>query len=178
MFQQLYTDKAPIPIIELRPNQAFKFQATAVLDSGKTNAIWSGVSRSYFNLIDDNTYRLFIEGNGQINEYVALYRGCILLLEHLEEIKKKAKTEETGEATLIFPNENHTILGFLTDELQNLPHTMAGVSKMSYLEEKMILKVNTKDINGAIDTAMKNCEQIIHTTMQYIKKLGKSYIDK
>jgi DNA-directed RNA polymerase subunit L len=176
--EQPYNKKYPILVTKLNQCCEFSCNLNAVLGVGKKNVIWSPVSNVYYTIDDKNNITLNIHSNGQITEYNILMKACKNINHQLETIKKYIKENisfETDE--IIFNLESLTIGNIINEKLQKHKNIKySGVSKPSYLDDKVIIKIKTNEkikIDNILDECIDECIKIYDTIYNIIKKMNK-----
>lgn len=153
--KKAYKKTNPILLITLKPNQAFKAKLKAVLAVGELSNIYSGVSNCYYEALNDsgNKFKLTIESQGQMDEYVLLNKACDILvkkltdtLQNLENLLQKTDDDDLIEIKLI--NEDFTLGNLIVDNLQEHKDvTYAGAPKHDKLIKEIIIQYVTKSKN-------------------------------
>lgn len=145
----------PILLIQLRPNQTFKMKARAVLGVGERSDIWSSVSNMFYEEMKSDSYKVTVESQGQLDEYVILIKCCKIAQKKLEDVRllvennfKHCQTNKGKLIELILTNEDHTIGNIINNALQSHPNVIySGLSKPDLLIEEIIIKlVSNSDV--------------------------------
>lgn len=175
---QPYSEKYPILLIKLRPNDKFKCHMRAALGVGEKNVIWNAARNCYY---DENneTYEITIEGNDQFNEYELMIRSCKYLMKKLSDLKdflnemiasKQIIPEK--KIHLKLDSEDHTLGELLNDHFQNHDDIAAsGLSKPDYLIKSMLIKVTAvAKIDSPLNAMLETIDMLIKK-MSHIGKL-------
>lgn len=177
-----YSEKYPLLIIKLRPNDQFKCHFKSVLGVGDLNAIWKAARNGYYDEIETKNgkeYILTLEGNWQFSEYQLYIRTCKYLIFRLNQIKtdleQKIDTNEIEKEQLIkfiIPNEDHTIGELLNYEFQSHNDILgSGCKKPDHLIRLIMLIVESvPDVKHPLD-AMLECIDICIAKFEHIGKL-------
>ena len=135
--QNIYKHIAPILIVQLKPNQAFKARCKAVLGIGERDDIWASASNCYYKEVGTRDYKFTMEGRGIMDEYEALIKSCCIIKKKLQDIKTTIGNEFKGSnyntdkiLEITLKNEDHTIGEIINEGIQNHPDILyAGISK-------------------------------------------------
>lgn len=171
----------PLLIIQLRTGQSFSCRAVNVLGIGKTNNIWAGTGNQYFKKVNDNSFELTLESQGQMDEYEILHKSCVVIKEKIKLIKSKLKHEEVSEEFLkiVLEGEDHTMGGIINTYLQDHKDVIfAGVNKHNFLIDTMeiIYKTSSKDTLKPFIETLDYVSNIADYLMDTFEKLGKEFI--
>jgi DNA-directed RNA polymerase subunit L len=154
----------PSLIIQLRPQETFKFRAECVLGVGKRSNIWSAVGTSYYEEITPEKFNLFLESQGQLDEYDILHKSCDIMRAKLNEFKdllieKSIKNQD--ELLIRLPNEDHTLGNIINAYLQLHKNiAFSAVRKMDLLQDEVELKIKSVD-NNPLKYVLETVEYII-----------------
>jgi DNA-directed RNA polymerase subunit L len=177
----------PLLLVQLRPNQTFKAHAKAVLGIGERNDIWSSVSNFYFKQLNNHSYELFVESQGQIDEYSVLKKACQIAKKKLADIdqlineKFKGSNIKKGDMIEItLTDEDHTIGNVINVGLQNHKDILfSGLAKPDLLIKEIKIKIRSN-----IDPPLKPLFEVIKDKIKVfdnieniISSLGKKYIN-
>jgi len=183
----VYDNKYPILLIKLRPNDTFKCDMLGALGIGDNpinGAIWYASRNSYYEYDDSIEYpefKLTVQSNGQMSEYVILYKSCEYIIKKLEDISKelirKIDTKEikdNKQILFVLDGEDHTIGELLNIEFQNHPDiAFSGIKKPDHLIKSVTIKILSKNDNSPTKVMLKCIDSIIEK-IQVLKK----YFDK
>lgn len=185
-----YTSIEPILIIQLRPNQSFKMKAKATLAIGERNDIYAACSTSFFEMENNNTFKLTLESQGQLDEYKILNIACQIAIKKLKDIKTNIentfdKQHKHGTIELILTNEDHTIGNLINYELQNFNDVVySGLSKPDLLIKEIKIKYLTTNneplapFYKAIDNRINVFNELLKNIIDLTKSNSKSNKNK
>lgn len=176
----MYKNIEPILLIKLRPNESFKARMKAVLAIGELSDIYSGVSISFYKMIDENRFKFTLESQGQMKEYDLLIKSCDICIKKLNDIKKNVEknmipNEKNEYIEIKLINEDNTLGNLIGDALQNHKDVnFASPTKPDQMVKEIIIKYYTKNkdkikvFNDAINTKIK----VFNTIKDKLKKLN------
>lgn len=182
--KEVFNKKFPHLLVQLRPKEVFKCRAYCVLGVGLNDNIFSAASRAYFDEISKHKINLSIHSQGQIDEYDALYRGCICMINELKDIKNKIQdryknTAIEGSLEINLDDKDYTIGYILNQFLQDNPNIeFSGMSKPDHLRNRVRIKMVSSKPNplkfffDTIDYLVTVFEKI----KKELKKIGGKYI--
>jgi len=147
-----YNKKFPILIIQLRPTEVFDAVLKSALSCGVYHDIFAASHIFYDN--EDDKILMTVESHGQIAPLDILKKACKYILKKLDDFKihfkeslsASAPYEKNTKLTFEFDNENHTMgemLNYVFQENENI--IFSGVSKPSHLEQKIKIKIISKN---------------------------------
>lgn len=176
----MYKGKEPITLVQLRPGEEFECSMKAVIAIGEENAIFNA-SNSYYKEITPNHYQLFIESNGQMDEYELLLRGTNIIIEKLGIIKENILQQqydivitENNSIQIEITNEDHTCGGPINWTLQNMKEVIfSGVSKPNFMEKNIMLTCSIDKNYKPIDIIEKSINATIEQYKNIRKKIEK-----
>lgn len=178
---QPYSQKYPILLIKLRPNDKFKCHMKAVLGVGERNVIWAGARNVFYDETEkgENGLLFTIEGNGQAHEYDIIIRACKFLIKKYSDLKtdlsKKIQLKEIlPKKTIHFKldKESYTIGEPLNYEFQDHKDIiMSGLSKPDHLVSSMQIKVESVANVDSPLNAMLECIENLVTKFSHIGSL-------
>ena len=182
-----YNQEHPILLIKLRPGELFKCKMKAVLGTGETNAIWSGAGMSHHNIISDNEFNLYVESQGQFDEYELLWKAARFMQYKMKDLKtlilSKYTTEKPSKIVeIILDDESHTTGNLLIRFLQDRSDvSFAGLGKRNELVKQIVIRVEYKTISeNPIKPIMASMDEVVRV-MEYVEKqvydIGKKYIN-
>jgi DNA-directed RNA polymerase subunit L len=183
---KMFDEKYPHLIVKLKPEQTFICRCVGSLGVGKRHNIWSAVSTAYYEEIAENKYKLFIESQGQMDEYDALYKACTIMKEKIlytrEYIKDNYDTPQMKNEKKIsikIENEDHTLGNVLTEAIQhNKGILYAGLSKPYFMVDTIIIKLESVEKNP-LKYVYESCDDVMSQfddIQKIIKKIGGKYI--
>lgn len=149
--KNVYDEKYPHLIIQLKPTQTFKCRMVTVMGIGKRNAIWSAC-HAYYEEKTLNDYKISIRSFGQLSEYEILLKACniikIKLLETKKYISEMDELKDQKIVILRLQNEDHS-LGYLLGSFlqENKKISYAGFSKPDLLIDEVVLKIESVNDN-------------------------------
>ena len=169
--------KNPIPIIKLQPSQELILSVITDINIEEKNAMYSPVSVSYYNLINDDEIEFCIKSRGQISEIRIMEVALINIIKKLNNLKIlitdiKVNPDDTLKGIVILNNEDHTFGNLISRGLQLHEDISFGGYNMSHpLVKKVNLhyKLNNKK-NNIISIIDDVCNYYI-TLFTNIKKL-------
>ena len=184
-----FNRKFPSLIIELRPNQSFRFAANAVLGVGERNNIWSAVRDCYYTEDDEsknNRYRFEIKSLGSYDEYDILVRCCKIINKRIVDLKTKLKNDtklvglhKENYVNLHLDNEDYTICQCLADLLKDQEDVIfASNSRPDHLLKEMVIQLRVTK-SDPMKTLFRTMDIMIDLFAQIesgLTKLGKKYI--
>jgi DNA-directed RNA polymerase subunit L len=184
---KMYDSEFPILLIQLRPNDIFKFNMVGALGIGKRNSIWSSATCYYddyqIGVTDEEShkYEFKIESQGQMDENVLFIKACDVMLYKLEKIEYfikntyyTSKVKNSTKIKLDLDNEDHTIGNILNDIIQNHPNvTKSGCTKPDHLVNRIVIKVETNKNDPTIPLfeSINHLKKIFDTLKTHVKKL-------
>lgn len=185
-----FDNKYPSLILHLRPGESFNCRCVAALGIGKVDSIWMASGNTFFTEVNDNTFELTLESQGQYDEYEILHKSCQILKEKINLTKTlvddqflntKNKTNKTDNTIkIILINEDHTLGAVINEYLQDHPDTLfAGLSKPNLLIDEMIIEFSTKknkDPQKVFTETLEYVIKIFDNIQLQIEKLGKKFI--
>ena len=180
-----YSEKYPILIIKLRPNDRFKCHMKAAFGVGDRHVIWTAARNTYYDeILDKNeastgAYKFTIEGNDQANEYELLIRSCKYLIKKVTDLKKNIKQKMTSKEIIPtkkinfkLEREDHTLGELINYEFQDHDDIIrSGVSKPDHLVKAMLIKAASAGKVESPLEAMMECLTIVANKFNHIGKL-------
>jgi len=184
-----YSEKYPLLLIKLRPNDHFQCHYKSVLGIGDLNAIWKAARSGYYDEIETSNgkeYVLTLEGNWQFSEYELYIRSCKYIIYRLNQIKDDLKEkmnsgqiENTEIIKFQIPNEDHTIGEVLNYEFQSHDDILgSGCTKRDHLIREILLTVESVPDKNSPFNAMLKCMDILVNKFQHIGKLIEDLAEK
>jgi DNA-directed RNA polymerase subunit L len=173
--------KNAIPIVKLQPNQEIIFTAITKLGTEQENTMYSAVSVTGYNEINENDFNYYIESRGQIDEknilLIALKNINSRITNFLKVLNDEIKSQidhDKIEGVIVINNEDHTLGNLLSRGLQqhdsisfagyNLPHPLTKKVELHY-------KLNKKsDIKKIIDNVANYYIDLFDKINDTIKK--------
>lgn len=170
---EMYDPKAPILIIELRPNDTFKCMASTSLAVGDMNTIYCACSNAWATYDDEvkdsgetvfKSGELFLKSRGSQAEYVILNHCLEYLIKKFNdlkiEIERKVNSKEIDDKSnvliLILDDEDHTIGEILNYEIQDLA-LFSAVSKPDHNIKSITLKIETDGKKKPYELVLEGC---------------------
>ncbi len=177
-----YNKDLPWLIIKLKPGQSFICKAKAVLATAKLNSIWMAAHAYYDYDEDANSAKFTIESMGQFSEYEILHKGCRLMIDKLENLKKTVKESNINDNKVYIKlvNEDHTLGGVVNEYLQlNKNIAFSGLSKPDHLVNEILFKIESVSGNpiGPIIQTLDNLINVYKHIKKQIMKLGSDQIN-
>lgn len=162
----------PVIITKLQPGQKIKLTAKSVLGNEKENGIFSLTSVCAYNEINDNKFKFFIEGRGQLPEKEILKRACNIIVRKLEKLKKIFPSIKMKDGEIKIPKEKHTIGNLISHGLTLLSQVKYATYYQKHsLDNEIFIKFGCDkeyDISDLIKKVCKNYQSIF-------KKIEKSF---
>lgn len=161
--------KIPIPIVKLQAKQQIKLSSISELGTELINtAEFSACSIFSYEMISDNSFKVFVESRGQINEKEILIRSIENLKKQLLELDNSISDKNEMVGTLKVGNQDHTLGNLiayyaLKDKnvdmfSYNLPHPLDRVIHFNY----KLNKGEVKDVfSRTINTIIKDLDTIL-----------------
>ena len=178
---KVYDPDNPILIIKLRPEHAFKCTMKGTLGIGKLDARWRASRNTYYEEMDPktNTYKLTIEGNGQITESDIFIRSCYNIIDRITNIKNelvhRVKTKQLVKAKLmkiVLDGEDFTIGELLNYELQTHSNIIRSAApKLDHQIESIMLVTESKESVDSPYEAILECIDIVVLKVSHMGKL-------
>jgi DNA-directed RNA polymerase subunit L len=177
---KMYSEKYPILLIELTPNQTFKCHMKAVLgiaENNKYGALWKSCFNAYYGDNDKNEFEFTVYGNNMFSEQELLIRSCKFMVSKLNKMKqmiidKINRKEIIPEKIMkfIFDNEDHTIGEPLNYELQDHKDIIfSGLSKPDFLIKSIVITATcSKNVESPIQALLDS----IDIVEQKFSKMG------
>lgn len=168
--------KSPYPndviITKLQPGQKIKLTAKSILGNEKENGIFSLTSVCAYNEINDNKFKFFIEGRGQLDEKEILKRSCYVIKRKLMKLQKMFPSIKMKDGEIKIPKEKHTIGNLISHGLGLLSEVKYATYYQKHsLDNEIFIKFGCDkeyDISKLIDKVCKNYQEIFN-------KLEKSF---
>ncbi len=181
---KMYPKDNPTALSILRSNEELEFSMKTMLKTGEQNAIYNA-SSCFWTQINDNEYIFKMKCNEQRNPYLILATVCDIINGKLRNLKvnftnKQYKMMTYGKNKLIIEicNENYVTFGPINYMLQNMNDIIkSGISKISYLEKKMLLSFETHK-NDPLDNLFEAIDLSIGIYDKFKEKILKIYNDK
>jgi len=182
-----YKNIDPILLIQLKPAQTFKMRGRAVLGVGERADMWAAASNFYYSETKNDSFKVTIESQGQMDEYEILVKACEIAKKKLADIEelikdkfKGMKLEKNKLVEIILSNEDCTIGNVINDGLQDNPDIVySGAPEPDRLIKEVIIKFisrNDKVLDPLYDTIKM---KIAHfdKLQKEITKVGKKYLN-
>ena len=184
-----YDKKYPILLLKLKPNQELNCKLTGVLGIGESNMIWSSVSNCYFTYntndnittkSNDNKYILYINSNGQLNEYDIFDKATDNIIYNLKLLNNKINAflnnlEDRKINKFNISLYNSSLSKLINDQLQtDKKIKYAGLEQPNLLEKLYIMKIildNEYTINDIKIIIDNNINELIKMFTE-LKKLN------
>lgn len=177
----MYSEKYPILLIQLKANQTFKCHMKGVLGIGERRedgALWKSAKRAYYNELDEKQkYEFIVYGNEQFTEYELLIRTCKFIISKLNKIKNMFKNKvDAGEIAkernmkFVLENEDHTFGEPINFELQDDDNIVfSGFAKPDQTQKTGVITVSCKK---SIESPIKEFQHSIETVIDKVHKIG------
>lgn len=181
--KNMYGEKEPITLVELRVGEEFECSMKGVLAVGELNSIFNS-SNSYYKELKENEHYLFsIESNGQLDEYELLLRGINIIIEKLKIIKENIINlqyemimTENNSIKLEIKNEDFTCGGPLNYVLQGMKEVeFSGVYAPNQMEKNIAITCVIDKKYKIIDVfskAIDNTVDIYNSIEKKVKKIS------
>ena len=162
--ENLYDQEQPNLVVKLRPQEEFKFRATAQLGKAKINDLWAAASPVFYKELADDDYEFTFETLGQLTHKEILLKACTVVIKKLEEIEvmigdnyNDSSLDKVKKVHLTLEHEDHTMGNLITTALQDNPSvSYAGFKKDHLLIDEIVLRIETTNPNP-----LKNFFEII-----------------
>lgn len=180
-----FSQKYPSLLIQLRPNESFRFIANAVLCTGERGHNWSSVASSWFVEKSPNHYVLTLKSQGQMNEYEALVKVCRIIVKKIADIQNKIEENykdkvdaNTRKLTIVLDNEDHAMGNLISRTLQDLPEIVfASYSKPDHLVKSIVLKIiSSKNPLDSLFVGLKHINYLFLALEKELFKIGKNHL--
>lgn len=180
--EKVYSDKYPMLLINLNPDERFKCHMKAVLGVGEKNVIWKGARNGYYDdgkdgkndkKNDKNEFTFTIEANNHITEYNLLIRACKFLIKKITDLKtdleaqiKEKRIKQSKIYDYRLEREDHTIGELLNYEFQGHDSILgSGLSKPDHLIKAINIRVESMEkspLNAMIECMDELIKKISH----------------
>jgi DNA-directed RNA polymerase subunit L len=179
-----YSEKNPILLIILTPEQEFECTMKSVLAVGELDAIFNA-SNTYYEEITTDKFLFSIESSGQLTEYVILIRACEIIIEKFKLIKENLNNDQyitlqattnTNYVILELLNEDHTCGGPLNWVLQSMPNVkFSGVNRPDYMQKIISITMQCDDSEKPLTVINKAIDKTIDIYEEFKKNFTKLY---
>ena len=170
----------PLELAILKKNEEIEFSMKATLSIGILNSIFNA-SHTYHQKIDEKTFHLKIESQGQMNEYEIFKRACQILIFKFQNLKTffegvemNSDDEENklDSRKFYIENENETTIGPLKTFLLKSENVKnCGLTRYDgYMNNRILLYV---EINNRKTTILKEIYISIAKCINFYEKLKK-----
>ena len=170
-----------IPIIKLQAKQKIKISAITCLGIESESSIFSAVSVFGFKQIDENSYDVFLESRGQLDEKTILNYINLNIFNILDKFINLIPDDNSINGKIILDNADHTIGTLLAYGLQNhkkvkfagynMPHLLNNLIQFHYeLYEENNIKDILIDVITKIKKTYKTINTLINDTIIYKDK--------
>jgi hypothetical protein len=170
----------PLELAILKKNEEIEFSMKATLSIGILNSIFNA-SHTYYEQMDEKTFHLKIESQGQMDEYEIFKRACQILIFKFQNLKTFFESVEMNSddeenkldnRKFYIENENETTIGPLkvfllkSDNVKN-----CGLTRYDgYMNNRILLYV---EINNRKTTILKEIYISIAKCINFYEKLKK-----
>lgn len=180
-----YSQKYPLLLAKLRPDDKFKCSMKAVLGLGERHAIWKGASTAYYDELidgDKKSYVFSIESNYQCSEYELLIRSCKFLIRKLSELRDdldhKIKSGEIKHEKMIYfklEQDDHTIGEIINYEFQDHKDILgSGVSRPDHLVKAILIKIQcVPNLKSPLNAMLESLDLLINK----YRHIGKLFVE-
>jgi DNA-directed RNA polymerase subunit L len=173
----------PLELAVLKKNEEIEFSMKATLSIGILNSIFNA-SHCYHEQIDETTFRLKIESQGQMDEYEIFKRACQILIFKFQNLKLFFESVELNSddeennldnRKFYIENENETTVGPLKTFLLKSENVKnCGLTRYDgYMNNRILLYV---EINKKNTKIFKEIYISIEKCINFFEKLKKNKI--